>query len=264
VTDDAAPGQARVLLRAEGLHKRFGGVHAVRGISLAVPAASVFAIIGPNGAGKSTMLNLLSGVHLADEGRLEFDGTDLAGLAAYRRARLGMARTFQKIRLFKQLSVLDNVLAGFHTRHRIPAVQFILHGPAFRADIRRCRGEALDLLDFVGLLPRADVLAGVLSYGEQRLLEIARALATEPKLLMIDEPAAGLNGAEVELLMHRIDELRGRGLAVILIEHNMDMVTRIADQVMVMHYGQHLFTGPPAAMQSNPAVIEAYLGGELT
>ncbi len=156
------------------------------------------------------------------------------------------------------------MLAGFHTRHRIPAAQYILHGSAFRADIRRCRDEALGLLDFVGLLPRAGVLAGVLSYGEQRLLEIARALATQPKLLMVDEPAAGLNGSEVELLLQRLHELRARGLAVILIEHNMDMVTRIADQVLVMHYGQHLFTGSPAAMPADPAVIEAYLGGELT
>ena len=253
-----------VLLRAEGLHKRFGGVHAVRGISFGVPAASVFAIIGPNGAGKSTMLNLLSGVHRVDEGQLSFDGAEMAGLPAYRRARLGIARTFQKIRLFKQLSVLENVLAGFHMRHRIPALQYVLHGASFRADMRRCREEALALLDFVCLLPRAGTLAGVLSYGEQRLLEIARALATRPKLLMVDEPAAGLNGSEVELLLQRLDELRRRGMAIILIEHNMELVTRIADQVMVMHYGQHLFTGSPAAMQADPGVIKAYLGGELT
>lgn len=258
---DAPPG---VLLRAEGLHKRFGGVHAVRGISFSVPSASVFAIIGPNGAGKSTMLNLLSGVHRADEGRLVFGGADMTRLPAYSRARLGIARTFQKIRLFKQLSVLENVLAGFHTRHRIPALHYVLQGRAFRTDVLRCRDEALDLLDFVGLLPRAGALAGVLSYGEQRLLEIARALATRPALLMVDEPAAGLNASEVELLLQRLKELRRRGMAVILIEHNMDMVIRIADQVMVMHYGQHLFTGTAASMQADPAVIEAYLGGELT
>ena len=254
----------RVLLRAEGLRKSFGGVHAVRGISFAVPAASVFAIIGPNGAGKSTMLNLLSGIHHADGGRLVFDGADLAGVPPHGRARLGIARTFQKIRLFKQLSALQNVLAGFHTRHRIPWAQYVLHGRAFRDDMRRCHEEALGLLDFVGLLPRAGALAGVLSYGEQRLLEIARALPTQPKLLMVDEPAAGLNGSEVELLLQRLGDVRGRGVTVILIEHNMDLVTRIADQVMVMHYGQHLFTGTAAAMQADPAVIEAYLGGELT
>ena len=252
-----------MLLRADGLHKRFGGVHAVRGISFDVAPASVFAIIGPNGAGKSTMLNLLSGVYGADEGRLNFDGADLHGVPAYRRARLGIARTFQKIRLFKRMSVRDNVLAGFHTRHRIPAWQYVWHGSTFRADRSRCHAEAEALLAFVGLDHRADVPAGVLSYGEQRMLEIARALATRPRLLMVDEPAAGLNATEVERLFERLDALRAQGLALILIEHNMDLVTRIADQVMVMHYGQHLFTGTAAAMQADPAVIDAYLGGEL-
>lgn len=252
------------LLAVENLHKRFGGVHAVRGISFTVPQACVFAIIGPNGAGKSTMLNLLSGVHRADEGRLVFDGAEMTGLRPHQRARRGIARTFQKIRLFRQLSVLDNVLAGFHTRHRIPALQYVFHGAAFRRDVQACREEALRLLDFVGLLPRAGIQAGVLAYGEQRLLELARALATRPKLLMVDEPAAGLNGSEVERLLQRLAELRHQGMAVILIEHNMDMVTRIADQVMVMHYGGHLFTGSPDAMQRDPAVIDAYLGGELT
>ena len=252
-----------VLLQAEGLHKRFGGVQAVRDISLSVPAASVCAIIGPNGAGKSTMLNLLSGVHRADAGRLMFAGTDVTALPPQRRARLGIARTFQKIRLFKQLTALENVLAGFHTQHRFPAWQYLWHGWAFQEDRRQCWQRALALLDFVGLFARAGVPAGTLSYGEQRLLELARALATRPKLLMVDEPAAGLNGSEVELLFDRLAALRKGGIAVILIEHNMDLVTRIADQVMVMHYGQHLFTGSPAAMQSDPAVVDAYLGGEL-
>ena len=250
------------LLQADGLHKRFGGVHAVRGISFSVAPASVFAIIGPNGAGKSTMLNLLSGVYGADEGRLSFAGADLQGVPAYRRARLGIARTFQKIRLFKRISVRANVLAGFHTQHRIPAWQFVWHGRAFRAGMARCHAEADDLLAFVGLRDRAGVPAGALSYGEQRMLEIA-ALATRPRLLMVDEPAAGLNGIEVDRLFERLDTLRARGLALILIEHNMDLVTRIADQVMVMHHGQHLFTGTPARMQADPAVIDAYLGGEL-
>ena len=251
------------LLQADGLHKRFGGVHAVRGVSFSVAPASVFGIIGPNGAGKSTMLNLLSGVYGADEGRLHFAGIDLHGVPAHRRARLGIARTFQKIRLFKRISVRDNVLAGFHTQHRIPAWQYLWQGRAFRAGMARRRAEAEALLAFVGLQDRADILAGSLSYGEQRMLEIARALATRPRLLMVDEPAAGLNGTEVDRLFDRMDTLRAQGLALILIEHNMDLVTRIADQVIVMHYGQHLFTGTPAAMQADPAVIDAYLGGEL-
>jgi ABC-type branched-subunit amino acid transport system ATPase component len=251
------------LLAAEDLHKRFGGVQAVGGISFTLPPAAVLAVIGPNGAGKSTLLNLLSGVYRPDAGRLRFAGTDLGALPAHRRARLGLARTFQKIRLFRHLSVLENVLAGFHTQHRIPAWQYLLHGPAFHADRQRCRQAAAELLAFVGLLARAATPAGALAYGEQRLLEIARALATGPRLLLLDEPAAGLNGAETEALLARLATLRGRGLAIILVEHNMDLVTRIADHVLVMHYGQTLFAGSPAAMQADPGVIAAYLGGEL-
>src|SRR5947207_13661831 len=183
------------LFSAAGLHKSFGGVRAVRDISFEIPHGAVFAIIGPNGAGKSTLLNLMSGVYQPDAGTLRFDGTDMSGLPAHRRVRLGIARTFQKIRLFKQLSVLDNVIAGFHTHHDISVWQYILHGVAFRRDHARCRNEAASLLAFVGLEKRAQVLAGWLSYGEQRMLEIARALATGPLLLMIDEPAAGLNAA---------------------------------------------------------------------
>ncbi len=256
------PGAAP-LLTAEDLHKRFGGVQAVGGLSFTLPPATVLAVIGPNGAGKSTLLNLLSGVHRADAGRLSFAGTELAALPAHRRARLGLARTFQKIRLFRHLSVLENVLAGFYTQHRIPTWQYLLHGPAFHADRRRCRQAAAELLAFVGLLARAATPAGALAYGEQRLLEIARALATQPRLLLLDEPAAGLNGAETEALRVRLTALRGRGLAMILVEHDMDLVTRIADQVLVMHYGQKLFAGTPAAMREDAGVIAAYLGGEL-
>ena len=251
------------LFEAQDVSKRFGGVHAVRGISFQVAPASVFAIIGPNGAGKSTMLNLLGGLHSADSGRLLFDGIDLAGLKPHRRARLGIARTFQKIRLFKSLSARDNVAAGFNAKHRIPPLQYLFPGAAARADRRRCHDEASSLLDFVGLSNRAGVAAGSLSYGEQRMLELARALAAGPKLLMVDEPAAGLNDLEAELLLGRLAALRERGMAVILIEHNMDLVTSVADQVLVMDHGQHLFSGTPADMQSDPGVIDAYLGGEL-
>jgi ABC-type branched-subunit amino acid transport system ATPase component len=182
MTDDT------VLFQAKGLHKSFGGVQAVRDISLSIPAGIVFSIIGPNGAGKSTLLNLMSGLYQPDAGTMTFGGVDLIGMAAPRRVRHGLARTFQKIRLFKQLSVLENVIAGFHTRHDIPAWQYILHGAAFRRDHRRCRDEAMELLTFVGLSARAHVTAGSLSYGEQRMLEIARALATAPRLLTSPPP----------------------------------------------------------------------------
>jgi len=263
---DPAPvdhADAPILFRAKSLHKSFGGVRAVRDISFAIPTGSVFAIIGPNGAGKSTLLNLMSGVYPPDAGAMVFDGVDLIKMPAHRRVRRGLARTFQKIRLFKHLSVLENVVAGFHVHHAIPAWQYVVHGAAFRRDHLHCRQEAARLLAFVGLEARADVLAGSLSYGEQRMLEIARALATAPRLLLVDEPAAGLNAAEVDTLLDRIRMLRERGMTVVVVEHNMDLVMQVADRVLVMNYGQYLFEGTPAEVQANPAVIAAYLGGEL-
>jgi branched-chain amino acid transport system ATP-binding protein len=263
IAENRASTEGAPLLRAYGLHKSFGGVHAVSDISLDVAHGSIFAIIGPNGAGKSTLLNLISGVYQPDSGSLSFNGHDLSGMPSHRRVRLGLARTFQKIRLFKQLSVLDNVIAGFHVHHRIPAWQYVLHGAAFARDQKHCRKEALRLLEFVGMTSRLHVLAGALSYGEQRMLEIARALATSPKLLLIDEPAAGLNAAEVDVLLDRIRALRSEGITVIIVEHNMDLVMNVADRIMVMEYGRHLFQGAPTEVQRNPAVIAAYLGGEL-
>ena len=235
----------------------------MRDISCDIPEGTVFAIIGPNGAGKSTMLNLISGVYQPESGSLTFAGQTLAGLPAYRRVRLGIARTFQKIRLFKQLSVLDNVVAGFHVHHDIPAWHYLLHGGAFRRDQARCRADAMELLAFVGLAARREALAGSLSYGEQRMLEFARALATKPKLLLIDEPAAGLNAAEVDSLLDRILTTRKQGVTVVVVEHNMELVMNVADRILVMDYGQHLFEGAPAEVQKNPAVASAYLGGEL-
>ena len=252
-----------VLFRAQGLCKNFGGVRAVRDISFAVAPGMVFAVIGPNGAGKSTLINLMSGIYQPDAGTMSLDGMDLIGMSAQRRVRHGLARTFQKIRLFKQLSVLENVIAGYHTRHAIPVWQYVFHGAAFREDARRCGDEAIELLDFVGLSHRAHITAGALAYGEQRLLEIARALATAPRLLMIDEPAAGLNPTEVAALLRRIAGMRDRGLTVLLVEHNMDLVMNVADRILVMDYGQQLFTGAPADVQAHPDVIAAYLGANV-
>jgi len=261
--DTASRAEGTPLLCARGLCKSFGGVRAVRDISLEVPQGIVFAVIGPNGAGKSTLLNLLSGVYQPDAGSISFAGMDLVGMPAQRRVRQGLCRTFQKIRLFKQLSALENVLAGFHTRHAIPVWQYLVHGAAFRTDARRCGEEAMALLDFVGLAHRSRVMAGALAYGEQRLLEIARALATAPQLLMIDEPAAGLNAAEVAALLRRIASLRERGMTVVMVEHNMDLVMTVADRILVMDYGQQLFEGAPAEVQVHPDVIAAYLGADV-
>ena len=251
------------LLQANELRKSFGGVKAVAGISLAVPENSIFAVIGPNGAGKSTVMNLLSGTYQPDSGTLMFGGRQLAGLPAHRRVRLGLARTFQKIRLFKQLSLLDNVLAGFHIHHDVPAWQYMLPGAAFWRDWTRCREEGLALLEFVGLAGQATQRAGALAYGQQRMLEIARAMATRPKLFMLDEPAAGLNAAEVAFLQQRLQDIRARGITVVVVEHNMELVMKVADHVFVMDHGEFLFEGPPKAVQAHPKVIEAYLGGEF-
>jgi ABC-type branched-subunit amino acid transport system ATPase component len=255
-------GAGAPFFRAEGLHKSFGGVRAVQAISLAVPEGAIVAVIGPNGAGKSTLINLLSGIHQPDSGCVLLDGRDLVGVPAWRRARLGIARTFQKIRLFRQLSVLENVTAGFHRHHELRPWQYVLHGAAFRADRRRAEAEAMERLAFVGLADRAGDRAGALPYGQQRMLEVARALATRPRLFMLDEPAAGLNVAEVEFLTERLVGLRRHGTTILVVEHNMDLVMTAADRVLVMDHGERLSEGTPAAVQGDPAVIAAYLGAE--
>jgi branched-chain amino acid transport system ATP-binding protein len=246
------------LLRAQSLNKSFGGVRAVQNVSIAVPQGSIFAVIGPNGAGKSTLLNLLSGVYQPDSGSLFFNETKLVGLPAYDRVRLGLARTFQKIRLFKQLTLLENVLAGFHIHQDVPLWKCFLPG-----GVGRFRSEALELLSFVGLADRASHRAGALPYGQQRMLEIARALATRPKLFMLDEPAAGLNSAEVDFLLKRLETINRRSVTVVVVEHNMDLVMNVAQRVFVMDHGVPLFEGTPREVQANPQVIAAYLGGEF-
>ena len=246
------------MLQARALSKSFGGVRAVHEVSLAVPEKSIFALIGPNGAGKSTLLNQLTGIYQPDAGTLSFRDANLIGLPAYRRVRLGIARTFQKIRLFKQLTLLENVRAGFHIHQDAPFWQYLVRPASGRFD-----AEARELLDFVGLGARANQRAGALPYGQQRMLEIARALATRPKLFMLDEPAAGLNAAEVEFLLQRLAEIAKRGITLLVVEHNMDLVMNIAQRVFVMDHGLALYEGTPRQVQANPAVIEAYLGGEF-
>jgi ABC-type branched-subunit amino acid transport system ATPase component len=246
------------LLSANNISKSFGGVRAVRNVSLSVPEKSVCALIGPNGAGKSTMLNLLSGVYQPDAGTLTFGGESMMGLPAYARVRLGIARTFQKIRLFKQLSLLENVMAGFHIHQDTPFWKYLVQG-----DTGRFKEEARELLAFVGLGARAGDRAGALPYGQQRMLEIARALATRPKLFMLDEPAAGLNPAEVEFLLGRLTDIAKRGTTLLVVEHNMDLVMNVAQHVFVLDHGEPLFEGTPREVQANPRVIEAYLGGEF-
>ena len=246
------------MIRAAKLNKSFGGVRAVQDVSVSVPENSIFALIGPNGAGKSTLLNLLSGIYQPDSGSLFFEKHDLTGMPAHQRVRFGIARTFQKIRLFKQLTLLENVLAGFHIHQDVPLWKCLLYGATGRFG-----EEAQELLAFVGLGGRATERAGALPYGQQRMLEIARALATRPRLFMLDEPAAGLNAAEVEFLLKRLEEIGRRGVTLVVVEHNMDLVMNVAQRVFVIDHGVPLFEGTPREVQENPRVIEAYLGGEF-
>ena len=245
-------------LKADRINKAFGGVKAVQNVTLEVPEGSIYALIGPNGAGKSTMLNLLSGIYQPDSGGLFFKQENLIGMPAHRRVRLGIARTFQKIRLFKQLTLLENVRAGFHIHQDEAFWRQLAFGGSGRFD-----AEARELLDFVGLADKAGERAGALPYGRQRMLEIARALATRPRLFMLDEPAAGLNASEVEFLLERLHQVGKKGITVLLVEHNMDLVMNVAQRVFVMDHGEPLFEGTPREVQSNPRVIEAYLGGEI-
>jgi branched-chain amino acid transport system ATP-binding protein len=251
-----------VLLQANGLRKSFGGVHAVREITLSIPTDGVFALIGPNGAGKSTMMNLLSGAFQPNEGEIIYQGSNLVGIQAHERVRLGIARTFQSIRLFKQLTVLENVLAGFHIHHNVPLWQYVFPGARARQDSEKCRREALALLELVGLQDLVHRHAGTLAYGQQRMLEIARAMATRPRLLLLDEPAAGLNAGEVQFLLDLIGKLRSRDITVVVVEHNMELVMNVADHVFVMDHGEYLFQGKPHEVQANGGVIEAYLGAQ--
>ncbi len=251
------------LLSIKGLAKHFGGLKAVDGVDMAIRPGEIQALIGPNGSGKTTILNMLSGLYVPTAGEVVFDGVNVTGKRPHNITAVGMARTFQNIRLFGELTVLDNVMIGQHSRSSAGLVRSVVQPPSQQAEEAKMRAKALKVLEFVGLRGKEFAIARSLPYGQQRLLEIARALSSDPKLLLLDEPAAGLNSAETETMVELLFQIRAMGITILLVEHDMSLVMNVSDHITVLNFGKKIAEGNAEAIEANQEVIDAYLGTEV-
>lgn len=250
------------LLSVQGLSKRFGGLQAVDNVSFVVPQGAIKALIGPNGAGKTTLFNLISGVLRPDSGSITFDGRMVQGLRPHEIAAKGIARTFQHIRLFPKMTVLENIMVGRHLHSRAGFISGMLNLPFTRREQKEVAAKSRAVMEFLGIEDHADAEATSLAYGQQRVVELGRALACEPKLLLLDEPAAGLNMRETVEISALIGRIRDLGITVFLVEHDMSLVMNISEEILVLSYGQKIADDKPLAIQKNTEVIKVYLGEE--